>query len=82
MKETETAQTTPEQLLKLLGLQLATQRQRREHSKGNRTLILVGGVLFIVIAAVAAFFVLGQMLGDYRASGAPAQTVADDLEQR
>ena len=82
MKETETAQATPEQLLKLLDLQLSAQRQHRENSKRNRALILVVGVLFIVVAATAALLALGQMIEDYRATGAPAQTTAGDFEQR
>lgn len=82
MKETETPLATPEQLLKLLDLQLATQRQHREKSQRNRALILVGGMLFIVVATAAALFVLGQMLEDYRTNGAPAQRMADESEQR
>ena len=82
MKETETAQATPEQLLKLLDLQLSAQRQHRETSHRNRATILVLGVLFVVAAAAAALLVLGQMVEDYRTTGAPAQRTAAGSEQR
>jgi hypothetical protein len=64
MKEIETAPTTPEQLLKMLDAQMAARRAERTHSGRNRTMLLVGGVLFIVIAAGVALMVLSQMLSD------------------
>ena len=69
MKETETAPTTPEQLLQMLDGQLAMQRAQRGTGGRNRTMLLVGGVLFIVIAAGVALMVLAQMLSDLPQNG-------------
>ena len=69
MKETETAQTTPEQLLQMLDAQLAMQRAQRGPAGRNRAMLLVGGVLFIVIAAGVALMVLAQMLSDLPQNG-------------
>ena len=80
MKEIETSESTPEQLLEILEAQLALQRSHRAKSGRNRAIILVGGLLLIVGAAGAALLVLDQMLMDLRmndrpASAAPANTV-------
>jgi hypothetical protein len=64
MKETETTQSTPEQLLQMLDAQLVAQRSHRAQSGRNRAIILVVGILFIVVAASAALLVLDQMLMD------------------
>ena len=64
MKEIETAPTTPEQLLKMLDAQMTARRAERTRSGRNRMMLLVGGVLFIVIAAGVALMVLSQMLSD------------------
>ncbi|MDR3406586.1 MAG: hypothetical protein P4L99_29140 [Chthoniobacter sp.] len=72
MKETETGQSTPEQLLQMLDAQLAAQRSHRAQSGRNRATILVVGILFIVIAASAALLVLDQMLMDMRQTDRPA----------
>jgi hypothetical protein len=64
MKEIESAEATPEQLLQMLDAQLAVQRSQRTGSGRNRATILVAGILFIVVAAGAALLVLNQMLVD------------------
>jgi hypothetical protein len=69
MKETESPDATPEQLIKMLDAQMAAQRSQREKSGRNRATMLVAGVLFIVCAAGAALLVLQQMLTDMRPNG-------------
>ncbi len=73
-KETETSGATPEQLLQMMEVQLATQRSHRGGSGRNRAIILVVGVLFIVAAAGAALLVLDQMLVDLRHNETAAPT--------
>lgn len=73
-KETGTPQATPEQLMQLLDVQLASQRSNRQNSGRNRAIILVTGLLFIVAAAGAALLILDQMLADLRHQGSPVGT--------
>mgnify|MGYP000213684505 CR=1 FL=1 len=65
-KETGTPEATPEQLVQLLDVQLASQRSHRSNSGRNRAIILVIGLLFIVVGAGAALLILDQMLADLR----------------
>jgi len=69
MKETESQDATPEQLLQMLDAEMAVHRSQREKSGRNRATVLVAGVLFIVCAAGAALLVLEQMLTDMRPNG-------------
>jgi len=64
MNKNANVEATPEQLLALLDLQLATQRQQRKHRAHSRPLLLGGSLLLILGGAVAAFIVLHGMLGD------------------
>ena len=64
MKQTETTQATPEQLLRILDAQLAAQRMQRGTTGRHRTLLLAGGILFILIGAGVALMVLSQMLAE------------------
>ncbi len=77
MKEIETTPKTPEELLRMLDLQMAVQRAQRGTSGRNRAMLLVGGLLFIFIAGGLALLVLSQMLADLphdaRRPAAPAQ---------
>ena len=66
MKEIESNHTTPEQLLQMLEAQAVARRSQRAKSDRNRATILVAGILFIVLAAGGALFVLDQMLLDLR----------------
>jgi hypothetical protein len=77
MKETDSSQTTPEQLMQMIDAQLAAQRSHRAQSGRNRATILVGGILFIVVVAAGALLVLEQMLVDIRPdkTAAPAAQV-------
>lgn len=74
MKEIETAQATPEQLLQMMDAQMAMQRAQRSTTGRNRAMLLAGGVLFIVIAAGVALMVLSQMLADLPQHGRRAST--------
>jgi|688.fasta_scaffold507923_2 hypothetical protein len=74
MKQTATEEPTPEHLLQLLDAELARQREENTGPGRNRTMFLVGGVLFIVIAAGAALFVLMQMLSDLERAPRQAST--------
>jgi hypothetical protein len=71
MKEIETSQPTPEQLLQMLEAQLTAKRSQRTSASRNRAIILVTGILFIVVAAGAALMVLDQMLVDLRQGDRP-----------
>jgi uncharacterized membrane protein len=77
LKETETHEATPEQLLQILDAQLVSQRSHKAAASRNRAMILVAGVLFIVGAAGAALMVLGQMLEDLRQNGPAAPAPAE-----
>lgn len=70
-QQTETAPPTPEQLLKLLDLQLAQERGKRAGKSHHRATFLVAGILFIVAAAGIALSVAQGMLADLRERGAP-----------
>jgi hypothetical protein len=62
MKEIESHDATPEQLLQMLDAQLVARRSHRAQAGRNRATILVAGILFIVLAAGASLLVLDQML--------------------
>ena len=74
MKEIQSPDPTPEQLMQLLDAQLAVHRSHRAKSGRNRAIILVSGIVFIVVAAGAALLVLDQMLMNLRENGRPAST--------
>ena len=76
MKEIETAQATPEQLLQMLDARMAMQRAQHGPSGRNRAMLLAGGVLFILIAAGVALMVLSQMLADLPQHGRHASAPA------
>lgn len=80
LKENETHEATPEQLLQMLDAQLASQRSQKGVARRNRAIILVAGVLFIVVAAGAALMVLSQMLEDYRQNGSAAPAAVESRE--
>ncbi len=80
-KQTETPQPTPEQLLKLLDLQLQQERSKRTHKSRNRATILVVGILAILAAAGVALVVAQGMLAELHDRGtlvpAPDPTAFD-----
>jgi hypothetical protein len=62
--------------VQMLDAQLAAQRSQIEKSGRNRAIFIVGGILFIVLAAGAALLVLDQMLMDIRDGGRLAPAAA------
>ena len=71
MNETRNAPPTPEQLVKLLELQLSATRGRNAEDTGSRrVVVLAGGLLFIVAACGAALLILQYLLSDLRERGA------------
>lgn len=67
MNETRIQQATPEQLIKLLDIELHTVRGRHTGDSGQRRMALVvGGLLFIVGACCSALLILQQMLSDLK----------------
>jgi hypothetical protein len=64
MKETESTSQTPEQLMRLLDVQLDAQRARRKKPERNRVAFLVSSVLIIMAGAAVALMILEQMLVD------------------
>jgi hypothetical protein len=79
-KQIETPQPTPEQLLKLLDLQLNRERSKRTHKSRNRATILVVGIVSILAATGVALIVAQGMLTELqnRAETAPVLLQADD----
>lgn len=69
-QKTEIAGPTPEQLLKLLDLQLAQERSKRASKSRNRATFLVVGILTIVAAAGVALVVAQGLLADLQDRGA------------
>ena len=82
MKQIATEEPTPEHLLQMLDSTLALQRAGNANRGRGRTAFLVGGVLFIVIAAGAALFVLMQMLADLERAPRQASTEPQVRETR
>lgn len=76
MKETESPEPTPEQLLQILDAQLAAKRSHRTKTDRNRATILVAGVLVILAAAGAALLILDHMLMDLHEGGRPVTPAA------
>lgn len=58
------AEPTPEQLLKLLDLQIAASRSRRDQAPARRGLGISVALLLIIVAIVGALLILQQMVSD------------------
>lgn len=69
-KQTETGQPTPEQLLKLLDMQLAQERSKRANKSRNRATFLAVGILSILAAAGVALLVAQGLVVELRDRGA------------
>jgi hypothetical protein len=81
-KQTETAAPTPEQLLRLLDIQLEMERSKRAKKSRNRATFLAGGIAVIVVAAAVALVVGQQVLEDLRDRGALNPMAGDVQEGR
>jgi hypothetical protein len=67
MNENRSAEATPEQLIKLLEIQLSAQRAKRQRMSANRTAWRVGGVLLILGGAMAALLILQYAMSELSA---------------
>lgn len=67
MNENRSAEATPEQLIKLLEIQLSAQRAKRQRMSANRTAWRVGGVLLILVGAIAALLILQYAMSELSA---------------
>lgn len=77
-EENKTSQLTPEQLLKMLDIQMDTMRSKRAQSSNRNTVRILSITLTLMILFVA-IFVLMNMLDDLRAGGPSAvQTTGEN----
>ena len=65
MNENRISESTPEQLLQVLELQLQMQRAKRRQSARSRTAIRVGGILLILGGALAGLLILQYVLSEF-----------------
>jgi len=68
------AEPTPEQLMKLLDLQIAASRAKRDQAPARRGLGITVALLVIIVAIAGALLVLQQMVADL-----PAPSRTDDM---
>jgi hypothetical protein len=73
--QTKSSEATPEQLMQLLDLQIASQKAKRNGGRNNRATLLVGGILIILGGLFAALLVLQEMAGDLRSHAGPVTQV-------
>jgi type II secretory pathway component PulM len=73
MNENKSSEATPDQLLQMLDLQIALQRQKRKLTPKNRAAILAGGLLLIVVVCLVALSMLQQMATDIPRPMRPGQ---------
>lgn len=66
MNDKQTPQADPEQLLKLLDVQMAASRQRRQAQESARSRAGMIGIAVIVIGAAVALGMLMMMLQEMR----------------
>jgi len=76
MHETRTTEASPEQLLKMLELQLDAQRRQRRSTGQNRTAMRVGGIALMIGGLIAALLFL-QMAASEFSSSARSQSAAE-----
>ncbi len=67
--ETKTSEPTPEQLLKMLDLQMSKMRSKRANTESKMT-IRVASILLVLTVAAGALFFLMTMLEDLRSQRA------------
>jgi hypothetical protein len=63
-EQTKSTEPTPEQLMRLIDLQIEAQRARRAQKPKNRATFIAVGLLFIIFAAFASLMLLSQMVQD------------------
>jgi hypothetical protein len=62
--QTKSAEPTPEQLLKLLDLQIAAKRERRAATPSRRGALIAVALVVIICGALVALLILQQMIAD------------------
>jgi hypothetical protein len=65
MDETKTPQQTPEELLKLLDIQLQMQRAKRQRSAQNRTTMRLLGIFLIIGGGLVALLILQYAMSEF-----------------
>ncbi|RYD69892.1 MAG: hypothetical protein EOP84_27615 [Verrucomicrobiaceae bacterium] len=68
MKETDSYDRTPEELLQILDMGIELQRARRKGAQKSRALFLTLGVFFILTGAAVALLVLSHLVNESRSS--------------
>ena len=81
-KQTETPQPTPEQLLKLLDLQMERERSKRASRSRNRATFLAVGILSILAAAGVALIVAQGLMMELREQGGQQANPGQMEEER
>jgi hypothetical protein len=76
--ETKSDQPTPEQLLKILDLQIAEQRKRKKSSAARRAILLTVGLLVILGGLLGSLMLFQHMAQDLPRS--PKKDPATSLE--
>jgi|GEM_PF-5495469 len=78
--KTKPQEATPEQLLKMLDLQLAQMRQKRAVEPGNKNAIRVFSLCVIVFGAALALWVLMYMLDEMKPQKPGSPAAGNDAE--
>jgi hypothetical protein len=84
MNENRSAESTPEQLLQVLDMQLSVQRARRQQTSSKRTAWRIFGILFILVGAIAALLILQYAMNELtsRDPGGKRRTEAGESAAR
>lgn len=81
MQPTKSAEPTPEQLLKLLDLQIAANRaKRKEAPAGRRSTIAMVGILLIILGTGAALLILQHAVADLP-SASPGSVPTSEVQK-
>lgn len=80
MQDNKSPEPTPDQLLKLLDVQIEMQRQKRKVTSRNRAVFRIGGIFLIIVILLGALLILQFALNEVPhegrsnpASNAPTQ---------
>ena len=80
MHETRTTDVSPEQLLKMLELQLENKRHQRRSTAQSRTAMRVGGIVLMIGGLIAALLFLQMAASEFGSRGRsepPAESIAE-----
>ena len=82
LKQVESPQTSPDDLLRSLDLEIARSRTKRESTKAQRTAVLAGGLLLILAGTTVALCALFSTLGGLARPGHPQPSGEIAVSQR